>query len=101
MTPEQIRITIAESLGWTYGDYHNAKGTPLIGWLSKTKEEIDPPNYPNNLNAMQSAWLTLDTQHKRLGVDYIVEQLEPGQFQLDLTPRQWAIAYLKVKGLWK
>lgn len=59
MTPEQMRIAIAEACGWTDIAYRPIEG----GWSGKTKLCVERsadyyialPNYPNCLNAMHEA----------------------------------------------
>lgn len=125
MTPEQIRIAIAESLGWKADDtedrhkdvIHQPKGHDLLRWELVTygdEPECENvwydrwldcsyiPNYPNDLNACASfeQTLTEDERHAYLSKLIIL----PGfglWTTITATAHQRCEAYLKCRGLWK
>lgn len=76
MTPEKIRIAMAEACGWTRVEwYEDNSGPPILhgfpptqvgysatgDWQAITKEHTSHvPNYPEDLNAVHEAEKTLD-----------------------------------------
>jgi hypothetical protein len=93
MTPEAIRITIAESLGW----------------LSPAKKLFASiPNWPEDLNAVHELEKTL-TEDEQFKFRILLSKNSDGRKAVFLTVEaatchatalQRCEAYLRVKGLW-
>ena len=114
MTPEQMRVAIAESVGWR--SVHTHKQTRIVlGENPIRKDDFyydNVPDYLNNLNAMheieknttneyweQLAILTLTHYDFNLYGESV-----PASAWKDFahaTALQRAEAYLRIKGLWK
>jgi len=104
MTPEQQRIKIAEICGWIPNPKpHTAK---ILDWLHvpSGNTSYDPPNYPEDLNAMHEAEKTI------CGADFDTDEWKLYLVNLDrvinkrrahATAAQRAEAFLKTLGLWE
>jgi hypothetical protein len=96
LTPESQRIAIAEACGWkfdplrgnkTYPWWEPHHGETIHGFeCSKSTSHKSPPNYLNDLNAMQSAVLSQDD-------DFITRfALEMNKAENRLHKHQWAMS---------
>ena len=125
MTPEQMRIAIAEECGWVV----MLSGTGLITFQkagvgaccgsvknpSVVADAARVPDYPFDLNAMHEAWLTLDDSEMRVKfscelADIVARrwgtQPDDGMLTLEglienATALQRAEAFLRTVGKWK
>ena len=133
MSDEEIRIAIAEACGWKYVAMHgsktqgfwyfkiSAKGVSLAeeGKLKGATPSYELPNYPNDLNAMEEAEATLNsdecTAYAKLLAKhhptYCIKVLDDRDPEDDFWYQTFEIvtskaslraeAFLLVKGLWK
>lgn len=101
MTDEQINQAIAEICGWRlvekqYEDF----GYCLKLWITPSgEEEIAPPNYCGDLNAMHEAEQVLTL--KQLLIYAHCLESEYGFFGVTATARQRAEAFLRMLGKWE
>ena len=105
MTPEAQRIAIARSLGWE----HLPKDDETIQYVAQMPDGTWDliPDYPNDLNAMHEAAITLPIRQEYwwelcdvVGADTYDAACEPWKV-FDATAAQRAEAYLKTLNLWK
>lgn len=102
MTPDRMRVVIAEMLGW--------EEQPEYGWKNKHTGSWQfrqyLPNYLNDLNAMHEAEKVLDVIQRRL----FAELLHPNKAQHFLdndwevahaTALQKCEAFLRATGRWE
>lgn len=64
MSDNEIRIAIAEALGWKI----EREGEHCLGWLSPNHGRLlfdFVPDYTNDLNAIHEAWSTLNDDQKK------------------------------------
>jgi hypothetical protein len=119
MTPEQIRIAIAESLGWQFHG-NDARHPDWTGGVYEPLSEV-VPNWPEDLNAVHELEQYLGSgeceryAHALITVisEQAVKSFGPearlaveGNFgkywmMAFATAPQRCEAYLRVKGLWK
>lgn len=117
MTPDQIRIAVAECLGWRMIQPWGDDG--FIWFSPHAKDAFDydqPPDYPNDLNAcseMRKYLTTIsdkasfartlyDISTKCVGVCSGSGAYWDGIFELiDESPLNQCIAFLHVKGKWQ
>lgn len=111
MTDEQIRIAIAEALGYTHVRIiKDIEGPPdaVIGHHPTKPHSV--PNYPADLNAMHEAEKTLtENQWSKYvalltGRDWICDRVitsDAAQQAIHATARQRATAFLRTLNLWK
>lgn len=116
MTREQQRIRIAETCGWRRR-WQNCGGAPLLNekpkghcwevWtdskgnsLDKNHDELFPPDYLNDLNAMHEAEKSLTDIDDWLLYDKALAETTSG-FTYHATARHRAEAFLRVLGLWE
>ena len=103
MTPEQINITIAESLGWTI--FHcNNKGE-IKSWKSPNgsiwQEPWTPLRFAEDLNAMHEVEKTLSTQKfEAFWIKLASMYPEEARYCVSATALQRAEAYLHTIGKW-
>lgn len=105
MTDEEIRIKVAEEMGWTVvQDEHGVCGTiDGIHWHSPAGF----PNYPESLDACAKFEKTIKTPHKYneqlelVVLGYLLKEKDSiAEFMLRCaTARQRCLAYLKTKGI--
>ncbi len=117
MTDNKIRIAIAEKCGWTnlhivpFETFSKESGqiTGLVG-KSPDKDawpELNPPDYPNCLNAMHEAEKVLDINimspsSPRYEYARQIYKIAPWNEQpIRATARLRAEAFLRVFNLWK
>ena len=112
MTPEQINIAIAESLGWkkNMGDWYRPNAN--CQYITRSKSDggytIYPPNYCNDLNAMHEAEKSITDPRKML--DYFnhlsryndpdARSIQDSFNIITATAAQRAEAYLRTIGKW-
>lgn len=61
MTPEAQRIAIAEACGWKFSPHWTLSGQDCYEHPSHDPKPVSQlPNYPNDLNAMHEAEMTLN-----------------------------------------
>ena len=105
MTPEEINIAIAKSLGW-HGNIKNIDDV-VFGRPSNTTDRYIPiPDYHSSLDACAEFEATMDKQEQS---DYICAlgglcqepDLDDWAGVCFATAPQRCEAYLKLKGLWK
>ena len=120
MTPEQMRIAIAEECGWRCckADYnialklHKFPPTSLVGVAPWAGAHIDGsedyhfhllPNYPNNLNAMHEAEKVLTQQQRFIFYTYLMACCNTSEIKnlIHATAPQRAEAFLRTVGKWK
>ena len=113
MTPEALRIAIAQDQGWEQIGI-TSKSNTLVGMLAPMRAFMEIPDYPGDLNVMhevvsaaaaKDGWLfqelyisTLHTVTRRRRPD-----VNEGQAQFwtaEAEARQRAEAYARVKGIW-
>lgn len=102
MTPDEMRIAIAETQGFQVYDEHIVKpdGTP-VDCEFLTEEGVNNifPNYCNDLNAMHEVEKELNQSQKD---DYILQLAALTHWTPAFSSAaQRAEAYLRVKGLWR
>lgn len=122
MTPERIRIKVAEAMGWT-GPFverewlreYGPEGEDVWGKCVGTNpqwERDQVPNYPFDLNACAEFEKTLypdRAEHYYNTLRAVITNNEyhgvmegyNGWFMLHATALQRCEAYLRVKGLWE
>lgn len=99
MTDEEIRIKVAEAMGW-----HAEKGT-TVGHAPNGAFLCEFPNYPEDLNAANEMEETLSEEERPVYVNnlYLIAleyQKVTGKWRYSSLPaRQRCLAYLKTKGL--
>lgn len=108
MTPEQMRIKIAEACGWRniHEDKHSDN---LWGEFQPTRGLSEVPNYPESLDAMAEARRTLDNFEWSQYTWELRKLLATGTKEtpytvnenqiINATPLQHAEAFLRAKGL--
>jgi len=114
MTPEQINIAIAESLGWTI--FHRNDKGEIKSWKSPDgsiwQEPWTPLRFAEDLNAMHAAWCTLTRNQHYIFRSYLqtivlnaeesgVLPTGPAHSVSNATALQRAEAYLRTIGKWK
>ena len=108
MTPEQIRIAVAEACGYkvfSWGIEHPDGTTQGRGY---DRVESLIPDYPADLNAIHEAEMTLNQEEYSKFTDFLYD-IECRAVESE--KRRWAWlsspalarceAFLRVKGLWK
>jgi hypothetical protein len=129
MKPEQQIIAIAEACGWRL-KWQNQGGAPLLEtkpqghcwevWFNPDRRTVDsqgnevyPPDYLNNLNAMHEAEKVLNAGqiNSYLGHLYLFTEVAKfgsnpweivaARVAIHATAAQRAEAFLKTLGLWK
>ena len=117
MTNEEIRIKVAEAMGWQCEKVQNEDGHGVrfghtMRWRCPGDTRIahflptEPPNYPESLDACAKFEATLtDEEHLRYRVQLWNVVITEGdeltwdrQF-ISATARQRCLAYLKTKGI--
>lgn len=110
MTKPEMRIAIAESLGWIRV---NTGPVNIHLWIHKDcsicnsgeahSHSIDElPNYPESLDACREFQRTLDSDEQMTYEDHLsIIEDHKGCYQWELEAEDHCIAYLKTKGLWK
>jgi hypothetical protein len=106
MTPEQQRIKIAEACGWIPNPKpHTAK---ILDWLHvpSGNASYDPPNYPEDLNAMNEAEKTLSENDEQKYLDILADAPRNDRYltwadSVFATAAQRAEAFLKTLNLWE
>jgi hypothetical protein len=103
MTPDEINIAIAESVGW--------RPTTDIGWCLGPDDEpiITPPNYHGDLNAIQEAVMTLSIRlpaiphadSDRSRFVYALQDLCGDKGAVIATAPQRCEAYLRTMNPWR
>ena len=93
MTPEAQRIAIAEACGWTRRREH-----AMSQWIAPHGGSWnEPPDYLNDLNAMQSAEKLLKSAEQ---FRQYADSLDDGNGGHFATAAQRAEAFLKTLNLW-
>ena len=107
MTPEQMRIAIAEKCGFVE-IYLRSVDNCYYGWNKSICEgaTLELPNYPYDLNAMHSAEKCLEKNHDSSGslYDYRKHLEAICGSMLDATTAeafQRAEAFCRATGIWK
>jgi hypothetical protein len=110
MTPEQINVAIAESVGWEIEEVGNAvfvippKNTIGTGYCDVCKDH--PliikliPNYHGDLNAIFGVWMTL-TQLEKFSKHLDRITAREGNWIVLATAQQRCEAYLRTIGKWE
>ena len=114
MTPDEIRIAVAECCGWKICSVNNPMGEPItgpIGLPPSTPESVEIwnyfaplPNYPASLDACYRAEALLKSEGASTWLKYweaLVKVCEPSKENWRATPLQRCEAFLRVKGKWK
>jgi len=119
MTDQELRIRVAELAGWEQGPTHSIKlgvfgtATPMTLWHRKGEKDNwqdDPPDFPNDLNAMHEAETLITTfdqrQHYQFAMFDIlsiaklrearVSEVDTNWLFYHATARQRAEAFVKV-----
>lgn len=106
MTDEEIRLKVAEAMGWkpdpeTKFWYALGPNEILAGFKDGIVSPL--PNYPADLNAMHEAekMLLKDGHESDLWLEYLSNLVicAPAGLSSHATARQRCIAFLKTKGL--
>lgn len=113
LTDEEIRIKVAESLGYKdletkwekYHQWECPDGRVRFGTIADKYACL--PNYPESLDACAEFEATLTEEEWETYADYLLwSEDEPGhsnytacKIGCSATPRQRCLAYLKTKGL--
>lgn len=107
MTDQEMRIAIADACGWG--------AEKQTAWMAKVAKRfyerhgerlLDPPDYPNDLNAMHKAVMA-QTQELRMKINNALMNLinPSAPYCLDrtinATAHQRAEAFLRTIGKWK
>lgn len=122
MNQEKQRIAIAEACGWTNIRIVSDGTNPNIHPSSRPKHlrgtppppktyayQITPPDYLNDLNAMNEAEMTIDSYKRMDFRDYLVDMIQNDGFTEDdahgecvhATAAQRAEAFLRTIGKWE
>lgn len=99
MTNEQIRIAIAESVGWKE---KSVVGNGVVIDLEGPEGQMGKdkiPDLPNDLNAMHEVENEIERQG--LWISYCKELEKLVKNPITAPAQQRAEAYLRTKGLWK
>lgn len=100
MSNDEIRIAIAEELGWDFEKSDINHGLSFVKGEKGTLR-CGIHNYPEDLNACHEIENTLDEESYRLFIGHLVSILKPGQFAVRATALERSTAYLNLKGKWK
>ena len=115
MNTQQQRIAIALALGYTYEDKiipNDGQEIQFRLWYPNGggMARSWPPNYPNDLNAMHDAWLTLSPSEKERFeselYSLVIGEAEYNRnddagWITNATAAQRAESFLKTLNLWK
>lgn len=118
MTPELMRVAVAESLGFSRFTQRNGRG--LCGWTKEQPKDYPfrkdeylttVPDFPNDLNACHEFEKTLEPNFEWLAYLKELGKILHATVDTDVTARQVSDAhadgtqrceaYLRVKNLWK
>ncbi len=91
MTTDELRIAVAESLGYT---------PETIGSVKACRDPQGNftcwPQFTTSLDACYEGWeKDMNEQHFRLYIGFLVNELKPGEFSVRATPEQRCRAWLK------
>ncbi len=104
MTNDEIRIAIAETVGWKdvrfIGDDACITGIKPNYPDYPNPARFELPNYPSDLNAMHEVVMAQDKAFRKV-MRFWLYELTDQMSAHDATALQRAEAYLRVKGLWK
>ena len=108
MSDEEIRIKIAESLGWKWNASTDVGGKAFPECWAHDEhgfawQVADLPNYPESLDACAEFEATL-TVNERLTFRNLLVRAQaecpyPDTYAVSATARQRCLAYLKTKGI--
>lgn len=105
MTPEQIRIKIAEACGWTFVEFRGQTLCREPGWEAGSAKTLAAlPDYLNDLNAMAEAEKTLPDLHLYRRFLYLVVCEDPTNRSNEpafATAEQRAESFLRSLSLWE
>ena len=104
MTDSKIQSLIAEKCGWKPPKQFTARYLPDDPAWSNEDQKLHScplPDYPNDLNAMREAAMTLSQDNTLRYWDNLNAMFIGDYESIDATAHQRAEAFLKVFGLWK
>lgn len=100
MTPDEIRIAVAECLGWEFPSNLILCSDGRWGFKQGRQESDKVPDYPNDLNACAEFEATLTSQERETYAFWLAHICDFGTY-IFATALQRCEAFLRTKDKWK
>lgn len=102
LTNEEIRIKVAESLGWKHYGCTGCSHLPCLctEYIAPDAETIgELPNYPESLDAIVPVIRALPAEDQWAIFETLLEVVPAKYPAACATAKEWCLAYLKTKGI--